>query len=99
MAEIPPISGSNQPLGQPIPDKVRRRRDKYSQNESISKTSDLEKIESHVAKLSSSDDVRPEMVELGKQLANSKDFPSSENLDKLAEALLSPLEDLLDEEI
>ena len=42
-------------------------------------------------------DIRPEMLQLGKKLAKSKDFPSGENLEKLAEALISPIDDLLEE--
>jgi hypothetical protein len=95
MADIPPISTSNNSFGQPIPDKVRKRRDRYSESESIKKTSDLEQIEHHISKLMSGSDIRPEMVELGKKLAQAKDFPSSENLDKLAEALLSPIDDII----
>lgn len=50
-------------------------------------------FDSMVEKLMNMDEARPEMVALGKRLAQSKDFPSSENLGKLAEALLSPVDD------
>ncbi len=99
MADVPPISSSNHPIGQPLPNnKTRKKRDKYTQNESIQKTSDLEQIEYHVSNLISGGDIRPEMIELGKQLAKAKDFPSAETLDKLAETLLGPIDDVLDED-
>lgn len=60
--------------------------------DSISTTSGLSNLQSMVEKLGEMDDIRPEMVELGKKLANSKDFPSGDSLDKLAEALLSPVD-------
>ena len=53
----------------------------------------LAMFDSMVEKLMNMDEARPEMVELGKKLAQSKDFPSSKSLGELAEALLSPADE------
>ena len=99
MSEIPPINDINQ-YGLPRHDKIRKKgtaRSTSFGSDKISKTSELEFIEAQVEKLLSMPDIRPEMLQLGKKLAKSKDFPSGENLEKLAEALISPIDDLLEE--
>lgn len=45
-----------------------------------------------VAKLMAEPDVRPQVVEANRSLANDASFPSSRELDALARALLSPVE-------
>ena len=98
MSEIPPINDINQ-YGLPRQDKLRKKGAPRSTfgSDKISKTSELEFIEAQVKKLLSMPDIRPEMLQLGKKLAQSRDFPSGDNLEKLAEALVSPIEDLLEE--
>lgn len=66
-----------------------------SGEDSVVTTGNLALFQSMVDKMADTpEEVRPEMVELGKKLANSKDFPTPEMMDQLAEALLGSLDDL-----
>ena len=98
MSEIPPINDIGQ-YGLPRHEKARKKSSVRATlgSDMISKTSELEFIEAQVEKLMKMPDIRPEMLQLGKKLARTKDFPSSENLEKLAVALISPIDDLIEE--
>ncbi len=50
-----------------------------------------------VEKLRAMPDVRPEVVELGRRLANSPDYPPDELVEKLAEVITSMPDDFEDE--
>lgn len=96
MSDIPPISDIQRQLALQKQDRERKREVTRKPNlgeDSIFTTSNLSALQAQVEKLMNMEDVRPEMVELGKQLAQDDDFPSPENLDKLAEILLNPIED------
>ena len=60
-------------------------------------TGAAKKIKEKVDQLVGMPENRPEMVEWGKKLAQTKSFPSSENLDKLASELVNPA-DLTEED-
>ena len=98
MSEIPPINDINR-YGLPRHDRLRKKWSTRTTlgSDKISKTSELEFIEAQVEKLLNMPDIRPEMLLLGKKLAQTPDFPSDENLEKLAEALISPIDDLIEE--
>jgi len=98
MSDIPPISDIQRQMALQKQERSRKRdiRKSHLGEDSVYSSSNLSMLQESVEKLMSMDEARPEMVELGKQLANNKDFPSSENLDKLAEALLGSLDDLDD---
>lgn len=62
-------------------------------DEALEKTTDVSRQQELVAKLKELDEVRPEVVQAGKRLANDPSFPKSEELDQLAKALLTPIMD------
>lgn len=61
------------------------------QEEALAKTTDVLKQQDMVAQLKTMDEIRPEVVALGKALAKDSSFPSGKELDQLAQALLSPI--------
>lgn len=96
MSDIPPISDIHRQMALNKQERSRKReitRRPDMGEDSIFTSTNLAQLQEQVQKLMDMPDVRPEMLELGKKLASSKDFPTAESLDKLAEALLSPIDD------
>jgi hypothetical protein len=99
MADIPPINNIAGQYGLPQQPKLKKRGNARTTlgSETIETTADFDFIQAQVDKLLNMPDIRPEMLQLGKKLAKSNDFPTEANVEKLAEALLSPIDDLEDE--
>ncbi len=92
MSDIRPVSEIQRQISLQKQERSKRREvtKKQSFGEDSLTTLNSPIFESMVDKLMTMDEPRPEMVALGKKLAQSKDFPSSKSLNQLAEALLSP---------
>lgn len=96
MSDFSPISNINGSQNIP-PDSIRsrKRRERVSLDpDKLMFSAGLERQDALVEKLMNMSEVRPEMVELGKRLAQAEDYPSSETLDQLAAALTGSFEDI-----
>ena len=88
---IDPIENIQPVLQTQVHTKPKDDKQPLPKEEALEKTTDVIKQQELVAKLKELDEVRPDVVQAGKQLANNTSFPNKGELDQLAKALLSPI--------
>ncbi len=96
---IDPISRNNKssPLHKASP-KGKKAKTSESGSSPVDGTSETPAIHSLLSELDHITVVRQNIVELGRKLAQSPDYPNEEQQKRLAHALLSPLEQLIQED-
>ena len=89
---INPINNAHTPLQPQLKAADKGAVQPLPKEEALEKTQDVLKQQEFVSKLVAMDSVRPDVVAAGKELLNNPSFPSVDDLDQLAKALLSPIE-------
>lgn len=88
---IDPIDNIQPVLQTTVNPQVKDDKQPLPTDEALAKTKDVSKQQEFIAKLKALDEVRPEVVQQGKALAQDAAFPNARELDQLAQALLSPM--------